>query len=262
LWACSAENGTGVLSGTLDVPACKFDHVNDMYIPLTFADVAQKNVQGPRYLTDKTNWNFFVGQPLDAPGPKFPKNHPQNQIDLRMQNRSGGWDAADALFFWVLDSYEVGRCTRGRMNSDGTPDWDQAACDRSTGEGRMLIGTQGELVTSHFVLRDTCPSAGFVAEALGACDKGNTCPEPTICPGRGSWISFSSFGRARTGDTKEALSPDFKINIGDTIAASAFHVELCDESTIEAAETNAVPVPPPGMRATLDGSFSFTLEPS
>jgi hypothetical protein len=126
----------------------------------------------------------------------------------------------------------------------------------------MLIGTQGELVTSHFVLRDTCPSAGFTAEALGACDKGTTCPDATICPGRGSWISFSSFGGLPDASDPRTLSPDFKINIGDTIAASAFHIELCDESTIEAAETNTVPVPPPAIRGTLDGSFSFDLEPS
>jgi hypothetical protein len=261
LAACSAENGTGSLQGTLEVPACEYRHEGNAWIPKTLSEVATEMGDG-NFLSQETIWKFFVAQPIDAPGPIFPADHPQNQIVLRMQNRSGGWDAANAVFFWVLDSYEVGRCARGRMAPDGTPDWDQSVCDRSTGERRMLIGTQGELVTSHFVLRDTCPNAGFIAEALGACDKGNTCPEATVCPGRGSWISFSSFGSAQSTDTNQALSPDFKINIDDTITASAFHVELCDESTIEAVEENTVPVPPPAIRGSLDGSFSFKLESS
>lgn len=250
LWACSAENGSGTLTGTLVVPACKFEHTNDMWIPKSLSEVDKD------FLTKETHWNFFVGQPLDAPGPKFPADHPQNQIKIRMQNRSGGWEAANALFFWVLDSYEVARCMRGLTASDGTPDWDQAACDRSTGQGRMLIGTQGELVTSHFVSQESCDGAGLVAEALGACDKaGSTCPQVTVCPGRGSWISFDL-----RGDPTAKLSPDFKFNLGDTIAAPAFHVELCDETTIKAVETNTVPIPPPAIRGTLEGSFSFVLE--
>lgn len=252
LAACSSENGTGSLMGTLDVPACDFNHVNDTFIPRSLAEVA------PDLLTAKTNWNYFVGQPFDAPGPKFPADHPQNQIILRMQNRSGGWDAANTLFFWVLDSYEVGRCLRGLTPSNGIPDWDQAACDRSTGEGRMLIGTQGELVTSHFALQDSCPSAGLVGQALGTCDQGG-CPDLAVCPGRGSWISFSLFG-ALPDEKTALLSPDFKVNLGDHIAASAFHVELCDQNTVQAVETNLIPVPVPAIRGTLDGSFSFKLE--
>ena len=54
LWACSAENGTGVLSGTLDVPVCKFDHENDMYIPRTFAEV----VAPPAALPPKSSSDF------------------------------------------------------------------------------------------------------------------------------------------------------------------------------------------------------------
>lgn len=251
LWACSSENGTGSLTGTLDVPACDFKHVDDMWLPRSLGEVA------PKFWTD-TRWNFFTGQPLDATGPKFPYDHPQNQINMRMQNRSGGWESANAVFFWVLDSYEVGRCMRGRTAADGSPDWDQAACDRSTGEGRMLIGTQGELVTSHFALQDSCPNAMLMGEALGACGR-EGCPDPVICPGRGSWIEFSLFGDLPK-DPGPPLSPDFKINLGDTIAASSFHVELCDQDTVNAFEGRTLPVPVPAIRGTLEGSFSFALE--
>ena len=256
-WACSAENGTGFLQGNLDVPACDFKHVGDTWVPRKLTEVDPKED-----LSTKKNWNYFVAQPRDASGPKFPADHPQNELIIRMQNRSGGWEAANALMFWVVDSYEVGRCLRQRTLADGTPDWDPRACDRATDEGRMLVGTEGELVTSHLVLQDSCPSAGLIGEAIGACD-GGTCPEMTICPGRGSWISFSAFGSLFRGASTDApLSADFKVNIGERIAASAFHVELCDQNSVEAVQTNVVPVPVPAIRGTLDGAFSFDLEPS
>ena len=183
-----------------------------------------------------------------------------------MQSISGGWEFADAIFFWVYDSWEVARCISGRMNDDGTPDWNTDACDRSaqalgpSGEGRMRIGTEGELVSSHFVLQSSCQGASLSASGLGSC-AGGTCPDVTICPGRGSWISFSRFGATQE-DLTMPLGRDFKVNKDDPIEASAFHVELCDSDTVQAIQDGTLPVPTPAITGTLEGHFSFVMQPN
>ena len=246
--ACSTENGRGTLMGTLDVPLCTFNGGKTQPLP-----------NGGAF---KADWNSFLGEPFDSITPRFPAN----QLNIRMQSKSGGWEFADALFFWVLDSYEVARCLRGRMNEDGTPDWNTATCDRSpgalgpSGEGRSLIATERELVTAHLVLQNSCPSALISAAALGDC-AGGSCPPVALCPGRGSWIAFSSFGSIPL-DPGPPLIKDFRVNTGDTIEASAFHVELCDQTTVDDQVEGVVPVPPPAVRGTLDGSFSFKLQPN
>jgi hypothetical protein len=57
------------------------------------------------------------------------------------------------------------------------------------------------------------------------------------------------------------LSRNFKVNNGERIEASAFHVELCDSGTVDTVRDRFVPVPVPVITATLDGSFSFDLQP-
>jgi hypothetical protein len=246
--ACNSENGTGVLMGTLNIPACSFSNGK-----------AQPLGNGSNY---NAEWHYFLAEPFDSTTPRFPAN----QINIRMQNISGGWEFADTLFFWVEDSYAVARCMRGRMNADGTPDWDPNTCDRSpsslgpSGEGRSLVGTERELVTSHLVLQYTCPDADLTSDALGDC-AGGTCPDVSICPGRGSWIAMSHFG-APPANLAEALPTDFKVGNGEPIEASAFHVELCDASTVEDQQAGIVPVTPPDIVGTLDGSFSFKLQPN
>ena len=79
-----------------------------------------------------------------------------------------------------------------------------------------------------------------------------------LCPGRGSWIEFSRFGASSPDLSKR----DFKVNKDDPIEASAFHVELCDQNTIDGAIKRIVPVPPPQVTGFLEGSFSFNLQPN
>ena len=126
----------------------------------------------------------------------------------------------------------------------------------------MLIGTEGdgthgELVTSHFVLQNSCPNGQLSADALGTC-AGGSCPDVALCPGRGSWIEFSRFGASSPDLSKR----DFKVNKDDPIEASAFHVELCDQNTIDGTIKRIVPVPPPQVTGFLEGSFSFNLQPN
>lgn len=245
---CNSDNGTGHLAGSLDIPAC------------TFPDGK------PRAFPNESNfhddWHHFLAEPFDSISARYPAN----QINIRMQNISGGWEFADTLSFWVEDTYEVARCMRGRVNADGTPDWNPDFCDRSptslgpSGEGRALIGTEREMVTAHFLPQYTCPDALLSSDALGDC-QGGTCPATTICPGRGSWIAFARLGAPPT-DPDAALPTDFKVGNAEPIEASHFHVELCDEATVQDALNHIVPVTVPSIRGTLDGYFSFKLQPN
>jgi hypothetical protein len=249
LWAaCNSENGFGTLTGVLSAPDCTFPGGNPK--PLGHANPFN------------AVWRYFLAEPFDSTTPRFPAN----QLNIRMQNISGGWEFADTLSFWVDDSYEVARCMRGRMNADGTPDWNPDTCDRSPaalgpgGEGRSLVGTERELVHAHFVLQYSCPDAVLASSALGDC-QGGTCPALTVCPGRGSWISFAHFG-APPAALATPVGTGFKVNNGDPIDASAYHVELCDEATIEDQQALVSPVTSPAITGTLDGSFSFNLQPN
>ena len=245
---CQVGVGHGVVQGTLEVPVCDFN-------PPTSYSFAAANPY-------KMNPNFFVGQPIDA-DPIHAPGFPANQMVIRIQNSPERLESADALQFWILDSSEVARCMRGRMNSDGTPDWDPTLCDRSpasvgsSGEGRLFVGMTSETVRSFFSLKASCPKAYISADALGSCIDGS-CPLD-LCPGHGSWISFDQYGEVPA-DLSVPISPGFTVNFGENISASAFHVELCDVATVLAARDKIIPVPKPAIVGTLDGQFEFDLE--
>jgi hypothetical protein len=244
---CSVTNGSGEMHGSLNVPACTFSKLN----PISLKNEASYSL----------GVDFFAGEPFDSTTPRFPAN----QLNIRMESSSSRPEFADALNFWVLDSYEVGRCIRGRTNPDGTPDWNEAYCDRSpgaigpSGEGRVLVGIENEIVSSAFALYYTCPDLS-AAVALGSC-AGGTCPDLTFCPGRGSWISFAQFGSVTAGGGQGILGRDFKVNDGETIRSSAFHVALCDKSTVDKTILGRLPIPTPQITGTLDGSFQFHMDP-
>jgi hypothetical protein len=83
----------------------------------------------------------------------------------------------------------------------------------------------------------------------------------TVCPGQGSWIAFSHLG-APPSDVTIPLATNFKVGNGEPIEASAFHIELCDDATVQDALNRVVPVTKPAITGTLDGSFSFKLQPN
>lgn len=246
--ACNSDNGDGHLMGNVDIPACTFPDGNTRPFPKE-GDLDEK-------------WHHFLAEPFDSISTRYPAN----QINIRMQNLSGGWEFADTLSFWVEDTYEIARCMRGRVDDTGTPDWNPDFCDRSptslgpNGEGRALIGTEREMVAAHFLPQYTCPDALLSSDALGDC-QGGTCPSMTICPGRGSWIAFKALGSPPS-DLNAPLPRDFKVGNGEPIQASNFHVELCDDATVHDALLGIVPVTVPSIRGTLDGWFSFKLQPN
>jgi len=268
--ACSSENGKGFITGPLNIPACQYGEDKKPLAPdpKQLANVNLPECEQYKDLVQDVPlcaaWDHFVAEPYDSTSVRYPAN----QLNIRMQNISGGWEFADTIFFWVYDSWEVARCVRGRMNDDGTPDWNTEECDRSPGvlgpdgEGRMRIGTEGELVTSHLVLQYLCPGASISATGIGTCE-GGSCPDVSLCPGRGSWISFSQFGSFPADPNEEiARTDDFKVKKGDPVAASAFHVELCDSNTVDDIQDHRLPVTKPAIIGTLEGHFSFTMQPN
>lgn len=245
--ACSVTNGSGELHGQLNVPACSFKDGKPVPIPTDDDGVYRKPL------------NFFSGEPYDSTSARFPAN----QLNIRAQNGSARAEFADFLQIWILDSSEVARCVLGHMNPDGTGDWDERYCDRSPealasggGQGHLYIGTENEIITGSYVLYQSCTDLS-AAMALGKC-QGDTCPDLTVCPGRGSWISFSKFGNPVL--NKEGhVDRGFKVADDAKIESPALHLELCDKSTVDQMKTGILPIPVPQISGTLDGSFQFDL---
>jgi hypothetical protein len=251
LAACAKVGvGSGTVVGRVDVPACTFDLKNEG-APMPYR-------YGNPFDFKPT---FFVGEPIDADpnnGPRFPAN----QLVIRVQPEALRKEDADALVIWVFDSAAVARCVRGAMPG-GVPEWDPVVCDRSqsmpTEPGRMLVGMTSEKVSAFFALNHSCPQGFVSANALGSCTDGS-CPDVSLCPGRGSWVTFSEFGSVPSkSDPSQPISPRFRVNDTETIAVSAFHLELCDGATVLAKLDGVLPIPQPNITATLEGDFQFVL---
>lgn len=247
--ACSDLGvGTGTVTGVVNVPACSFDQNHDWApIPL------------PKGNPFNFKPTYFVGEPIDADPINAPR-FPANQMVIRIQPQAQRLEDADVLIVWVFDSAAVARCIRG-ASPGGVPEWDPLFCDRSGAAamepGRMLVGMTTEKVRSFLNFQDTCPQGIVSSDALGACTDGS-CPDVSLCPGRGSWITFARFGNYPL-DGTVAISPRFKVNDGETIEVSDFHLELCDQATVQAKLANKLPIPNPNIVATLNGNFRFDL---
>ena len=252
--SCVVGDGSGRVYGHVSVPQCKFGPAQG----LSLADPYDLRA------------DFFAGQPIDADLVAAP-GFPANQMIVRVQHSGARVEDADALMFWIFDSAKVARCLRGASPS-GIPEWDPNVCDRSpaalgpNGEGRLYVGMTQETVSSFFILNRSCPRAYISADALGVCSDGS-CPDVALCPGRGSWISFSHFGNPPS-DRSKAIDPGFKVGNGERISSRldatgstpSFHVELCDVATVGAKLDNVLPVPTPRIVGTLEGTFDFVLE--
>lgn len=249
---CAVGDGTGQVAGTISTTQCTFS--------------PDQKLSGPFDLSA----DFFAAEPIDA-DPLLAPGFPANQMVIRVQHSGARLENANALIFWVVDSAKVARCMRG-ASPGGVPEWDASFCDRTVlgpnGEGRLTVGMTQEAVSSFFVLNASCPLAYLSAQALGACtNPAEDCPDVTLCPGRGSWITFSHYGNVST-DLTAPIGAGFKVNDGERIAARigetgtgpAFHVELCDLRTVGDALDRVFPVTAPRIVGTLEGFFDFKLE--
>lgn len=244
--ACELGEGVGTAAGPLEIARCSIEDSKVLGFP--------KKAGEPFDLAP----SFFVGEPIDSLVDGYP-----NALVIRMQRSPLRLEFADALVFYVLDSSELARCVRRRIDpATGTPDWDPRLCDNTGPENRTFIGTEHEVVRAFLTVTQTCPAAITTASAIGACaDPNSNCPAQTLCPARNSWISFADFG-VMPNDGSVSIPPDFRLAYEDRIRATAFHVELCDLRTIKAQMNSETPVPASEMTGVLEGWFDFDLDRS
>jgi hypothetical protein len=118
--ACTVGSGVGSAVGTLMVIGCN----------------EQDSLAKPQpYSLHPT---FFAGEPIeDVCPPMMTCGGPHtNRLLIRMQRNGNAIEVNDTLYFDIENSYEVARCLRGRINDDGTPDWDT----------RLVTGPDGAVI--------------------------------------------------------------------------------------------------------------------
>ena len=268
LLGCSVGQGVGVASGTLFVLDCSSsgDYCDSTGVCGTPSAPAEYRL----------NPGFFAGEPIDQLA-QFPTNglplsgsQPRmNRITIRLQRSGKQIESNDALFFDVVNSYEVARCVRGReiVVAAGQPnqhDYDDRYCFRAstTGPARVRISVVGGIIHSTLSPRMTCtrpadataddvfPDDGVVGNvADGAFE---------------SWIEFADFGSAAQNGqldptARTPVSLTFKIQLEDRLHATAFSLTLQDEKVVT-AQVNLVPPPNPDIGGSLAGWFDFNLQ--
>ncbi|HXJ18955.1 MAG TPA: hypothetical protein VMT03_01890 [Polyangia bacterium] len=227
---------------------------------------------------------FFAGEPIEAPTMTNP--YPMNQLRIRMQDNGLAVQYADVLTFEVENSYEVGRCLRGRTVNgqpdwnvnetlpDGTPTWwcdwsatgfsDGGALDAGTvmpGGPDAAISLDGGVSMMATVPRIHLTPYTDLRASLATL---STCGITNVVGlANDGWIQFEYFGGAEEPNTppdqRSAVPGNFVIQYGDRMRAN-FLLTLTDQAIIAAMEQNQ---PPPQMAQIggwLQGYFDFNLE--
>lgn len=255
---CAVGSGSGSASGEIFQYGCIVDHTAD-----AGADAPRAYNLAPVY---------FAGEPFED---LSVTGMHTNEMRIRMQNNGLSIQYADTLYFDVVNSYEVGRCLRGRT-VNGQPDWNvtetlpdgsqtlwcdwsaTAFGDGSADGGGAVDGGMSVMasaprihitpytdVRSSFATLSTCGITNVTAAAFDG------------------WIQFQYFGAAEQSDrppeSREIVPTNFVIQYGDRMRAT-FHVVLGDQIVISSKQMNLPPPRPSEIGGTLDGYFDFNLE--
>jgi hypothetical protein len=274
--SCSIGQGSGSAMGTLYVLGCN--------------DGANFGVMSsPR--TYDMHPSFFAGVPTEgtAQGPDQ-----INELQLRMQSSGLSVMYTDTLYFTVVNSFQVARCLRGRIDQNGQPDWNVTEpLPPIFGAGGNLSPTTTWCDWSATALTEGgVPDAGTITpggpDAGAMLDGGMSvmAPYPRIhltpytdvsaslspsgtCFGTDltaaasdGWIEFQNFGAAEQLDVppnaRDPVTANFIVNYGDRLRAN-FHIVLQDSHISFAIQKN-YPVPTTSsIGGTLDGYFDFEL---
>jgi len=222
------------------------------------------------------NPDFFAGEPINqltsfpaSSSPPLNGSLPlTNRITIRLQRSGKQVENTDALFFDVVDSYEVARCVRGReIVVPGQPnqhDYDDRYCFRAsaTGPARVRISEVKGIIHATLSPRATCtrPVAATADDVFPVDGVVQTVDNGAW----ESWIEFVDFGSAAQNEqpdptARSAISPDFKVGLNQRLYASAFSLTLQDQK-VETAEVAIQPVPNPDIGGSLTGNFDFNLQ--
>jgi hypothetical protein len=211
---------------------------------------------------------FFVGEPLDdlTRNTTGGSRHDMNRVTLRLQHSGMQIETNDALYFDVVDSYEVARCVRGReiVLADGSTqhDYDDRYCARAsaTGPSRVRITVLGGIIHSTLSPRMTCTRPV-------AATADDTFPEDGAVKIESSdvwksWIEFVDFGSAAQNDkaptARSPVGATFRVELGQRLRATAFSLTLQDEK-VTTAQIELRPPPDPDIGGSLTGWFDFDL---
>jgi hypothetical protein len=262
--ACTVGKGVGAASGAIFEYGCS---KNGDYAVAGVAGTVNNPVP---YDLQPT---FFAGEPVDDlreydPGSEIMSN----RLIIRLQRSGKQIEQNDVLTFDVVNSYEVARCVRGRVDpATGKGDWDTTLCFRASdnGPGRLRV-QYDSVVYGDLALKATC-SANLDASAISGPipSEFSTTPPPVVLDGSwSSWVEFQDFGSAaetnKTPQARDPVSPKFHVDFGERIYATSFSLVLTDSNIVNAF-VNDLPQPAPQIGGTLGGDattgrFDFDLE--
>ena len=264
LLGCTVGQGTGAASGKLFVLDCSSagDYCDSTGVCGTLSAPADYNLSP----------DFFAGEPIDQiaiqNGLPLSGSEPRmNRISIRLQRSGKQVENTDALFFDVVNSYEVARCVRGRevpvVGQPNQHDYDNRYCFRAstTGPARVRISVESGIIHSTLSPRSTCtrPAAATADDVLPV----NGVVQTVDGGAWESWIEFADFGSAAQNDrdptARTPISPTFRIQLEDRLHASAFSLTLQDEKVVT-AQVDLQPPLNPDMGGSLTGWFDFKLE--
>jgi hypothetical protein len=256
---CAVGQGSGEANGQLYVLNCSKS-----------GDYCEAGVCGTAAAPAayKLDPGFFVGEPIDDLTRNGSGSLPRvNRVTIRLQRSGKQIESNDALFFDVVNSYEVARCVRGReiVLADQTRqhDYDDRYCARTsaTEPARVRISALGGYIHSTLSPRMTCTRPV-------AATADDTFPEDGVVQIESSdvwksWIEFQDFGSAAQNDrldpaTRDPVSPTFRVELEQRLRASAFSLTLQDEKVV-IAQIELRPLPAPDIGGSLTGWFDFDL---
>ena len=241
-FGCTVGSGVGTATGDLYVFSCSCSTFNCT----KSTDLGSPTMPAAFDLAPR----FFAGEPIDDISRS---SIASNRLVIRMSRTGNRPEINDTLAFDVQSAYEIARCVRGRINADGTPDWDTSGwCDWTGGQGgnaqaarpRIMVGP---LMTIHasLSLLYTCSLANTVGNGVGA-----------------SWIEFQDFGIAAQPDLppamRDVVDGGFKVDFGSRLRAT-FNLVLDDEQRI-IAKQEMEPIPAAQITGQMSGAFDFDLE--
>lgn len=265
LAGCSLGSGVGAASGTLYAYGCS---KNGDYCPN--GTCATEQYPQPYDLKP----SFFAGEPIDdlrqfSPGSEIMRN----RLIIRLQSSGKQIELNDVLTFDVVNSYEVARCVRGRVDpKTGLNDWDETQCYRASdnGPGRVRLQFDSS-VRATLNLKATC-TTNLVADAVSESPVPAsyvTSSRPVVTDGNwASWVEFQEFGGAsengKEPSSREPVPGKFRIGLGDRVYATQFKLTLIDDGVVNAA-INSQPRPASAIGGTMGGDpstgrFDFDLQ--
>ena len=191
-----------------------------------------------------------------------------NRITIRLQHSGKQIENTDALFFDVVNSYEVARCVRGReIAVPGQPnqhDYDDRYCFRAsaTGPARVRISVVIGIIHSTLSPRATCtrPVAATADDVFPV----NGVVQTVDNGAWESWVEFADFGSAAQNEQADptARTAD-QSRVQDRAERPVVRLGLLADPAgqkVVTAEVALQPAPNPDIGGSLTGYFDFDLK--